>query len=76
MATKPPKAEAPAPAPARSKTIDERNDELHEASMKHRARVQAEAKAERAKPAAPYHVGRAALDEAMRILGRPPFTNE
>ena len=58
----------------RQNLID-RIDDMQTASINYRARVQADCAAERAKPEASYAVGRAALDEAMRILGRGNFKN-
>jgi len=57
----------------KSPPFEDRVAELQRSSTEYRNRIQSASAAERALPAAAYVVGRAALDQAMQILGPGRF---
>jgi len=69
----PPKSNPLSLAPPRTLTPEERANEFADNSTKYRDRVQTASRKQRLQPAATYAVGRAALDEAMKILGAGQF---
>jgi hypothetical protein len=69
----PPKENPLSLVPPRTLTPEERANEFADNAMKYRDRVQSASRKQRLQPAATYAVGRAALDEAMAILGAGRF---